>query len=110
MPGYGLIGGDHEFFNDSVGNVALGPNDVFRYALEIKDNLRLGQIEIQVPSGSAAFIHQERQRLHQFELIHKIPITLQMLRVLVHQDPPHGGVGHPLTATNHRVEEAAADD
>src|SRR5262245_5338681 len=110
MPGYRLISGDHEFFDDSVGDAALGAHDILRHPLDVEDNFCFGEIEIQVPAGSAALVHQECQLFHEFELIHEIPITLQMLRILVHQNPPHGSVGHARAATNHRVEEAAADD
>src|SRR5262245_65602920 len=58
MPGDRFIGGDHEFLYDPVGNVALGPHYIFRRSLDVEDNFRLREIEIQVPSASATLVNQ----------------------------------------------------
>ncbi len=48
-----FVGGDHEFFNYSMGDVALGADDVFRHALQVENDFRFRQIEIEIASDLA---------------------------------------------------------
>src|SRR5262245_38283926 len=109
MPGDRFIGGDHEFLYDPVGNVALGAHYIFRRSLNVEDNFRLWEIEIQVASASATFVNQYGQLFHKFELINQTSITRQGLGIFINQDFPYAGIGHALLAPNHGVKETTAD-
>src|SRR4030042_1448661 len=47
-----LIGRDHEFFNDLMGQVPICSNDILCFSLEIENDLRFWKIEIK---GSSFF-------------------------------------------------------
>src|SRR4030043_1122796 len=57
--GNGLVGSDHKFFDDLMGQISLRPDDVLRLPLEIEDDLGLRKIEIKgasFRSSSAKFL------------------------------------------------------
>jgi hypothetical protein len=37
-----FVGGNHELFDDPMGNIALGAHDIFRLPLQIENNFSFG--------------------------------------------------------------------
>ncbi len=67
LPRDGFVGGDHEFFDDPMGDIALGADDVFRQPLQIENDLGLRQIEVEIAARFAVGVNRQRQLFHQFE-------------------------------------------
>ena len=65
-----FVGGDHEFLNDPVGDIALGADDIFRHALQVENDLGLRQIEVEIAARFAGGVNRQRQLFHQFEAVH----------------------------------------
>ena len=64
LAGYGFIGRDHELLDDPVSDVALRPHDIFRQALQVENDFRLGQIEVKAPSCLTVPPQEQGELLH----------------------------------------------
>ena len=62
-----FVGGDHELFDDAMGDIALGADDVFRQPLQVEDDFRFGQIEVEIAAGLAVGVDRQRQLFHELE-------------------------------------------
>ena len=50
----GLVGGQHAFLDQPVGDVALGAHDLLGTAAQVEQDLRLGQVEVDGAARAAA--------------------------------------------------------
>ena len=78
----GLVGQQHELFDQLVRDVPLRLDDRFHLAGIVDDDFRLGQVEIDRAAALAASVQNVKQLLHQLELRHEVAVFLHQLRRL----------------------------
>ena len=69
IPGHGFVGGQHELFNEAVGEVPFRTRNAHHAAKLVELNQRLRQIEIDGAALHAPAIENECEFLHQFEVL-----------------------------------------
>ena len=52
-----------------MGDIALGADDVFRQPLQVEDDFRFGQIEVEIAARLAVGVDRQRQLFHQLETV-----------------------------------------
>src|SRR5438128_9815357 len=79
--GNGTVGGEHEFFNETVSDVALAARDVGHALLVVEFDDRLGKIEVDGTALIAARVEKEREFLHVTETGSERSVTPGHFRV-----------------------------
>ena len=69
--GHGLVCRYHKLFYDALGEETLRPQDVLYPPFHVEDQLRLRQVEIEVPLRLAARFQYLRQLAHPLQLRHQ---------------------------------------
>ena len=77
---HGFIGGQHELFDDAMGDVARRARDAGHGAPLVEFDQRLGQIEIDGAAAHALAVQDQRQLLHQLEALHQRGVALAQRR------------------------------
>ncbi len=103
----GLIGGQHEFLDQSVRDIAHAAADVGHTALFIEVNHRLGQIKINRAAPVTPRIQDQRQFAHVAEVRGQRRVALAQFRIAF-QHLVDVGVRHPLGRTDHPRREAGS--
>ncbi len=98
--GHRFIGGQHELFDDAVGDVARGTADAGHGAPFVELDQRLGHVEIDRAAAHALAIHQQRQFPHQLEALDQRLVALA-LGGIAFEHKMNIGVSHPLDAADH---------
>ena len=78
----GLVGEQHELFDQLVRDVALGLDDRLDLAGVVDDDFGFRQIEIDRAAPLAAPVQDVKQLAHQLELRHEVAVLLHQLRRL----------------------------
>ncbi len=78
------VGGEHEFFNEAMGDVSLLPNDVQGLPLKIQDDLRLREIKVNAPLAHPHRSESVGQLLHEEKVPKEIVIPPAHARVPVY--------------------------
>ena len=97
--GNGTIRGEHELFDDAVGDVAFAAGDVGHALLFVEFDDRFRQIEIDGAVFVAARIEQKRETFHGAEMMIEMRVARGHLRVAF-EDLVDVGVGHALGGTD----------
>src|SRR5579864_8734135 len=105
--GHTLVGREHDFLDQPVGDVALGTRNTAHQAELVELNHRLRQVEIDRAAALALAVKDQGQIAHQLEFAGQPLVALAHARVAF-QDQVHVGVGHALGGANDpRVEPVA---
>ena len=96
----GAVGGEHELFNDAMGDVALAAADVGHVLLVVEFDDRLGEIEIDRAIFAAAGIEELGQIFHGAEMVVHVGVALARFGIAV-EDLVDVGVGHAFGGSNH---------
>ncbi len=91
----GAIGGQHEFLDQAVGDVALAARDVGHALLFVELDDRLGEIEIDGAVLGAASVEQQCEFFHVAEVAGERGVALGHFRIAF-DNLVHVGVGHAL--------------
>jgi hypothetical protein len=95
----GTISGEHEFFDDAVGDVAFTAADVGHAPLFVEFDDGLGEIEIDGAVVFAAGIEEQSEAAHDKEMMVKVGVTLRHFGV-AGENLVDVGVGHALGGTD----------
>ena len=90
----GLVGHQHEIFNDLGGCVALIGFDVHRTALLIQNDLGLRKIKVDGTALAPLFPQDVRQLFHKVEHHHKSRILFHGFFIAIRHNGIHRRVGH----------------
>ena len=107
---HGLVRHEHELFDDPVGDVPLGGNDLLDEPGIVHDDFRLFQIEVNRAATMATAAQEMKELLHQFEERHDILVTGHGVARPVGEDRVHRGIGQACVASNDPVVHLVADD
>src|SRR5260370_1235027 len=97
--GDSAIGGEHEFFDETVSDIALAARDIGHALLFVEFDDRLREIEIDGATFVAAGVEQQSEFLHIAEAGRERGVTLGHFRVGF-EDFVDVGVGHALGGAN----------
>ncbi len=106
--GHGLVGLEHELLDDPVRDVPLALHDVLGPPLDIEDDLRLGQVEVDASVVHPPPEEAPGERLHEPEIFDEGAVLADPGRVRLLENRRHGGVGHPGGAPDHALGEPRA--
>ena len=90
-----LVGREHEFFDETVREVALGAGDALHKSELVEFDDGLGQVEVDGAAAMAFAVEDEGEIAHQLERRDQRGIALAQGGV-VFEDGVHVGVGHAL--------------
>ena len=93
VSGDALIGGEHEFFNDAVSNIAFRAGNALHQAMFIELNQRFGQIEIDRTPPLAFAIQDHGELAHGLKQVHQAGVALAKNGVAL-EHGLHIGIGH----------------
>ena len=93
-----------------MGDVALRRGDGLDLAGLGKDDVGLGQVEVDRAARVAARAQDFVQRVHPLEFGEQIAVARFELRRARGEDRIHVGVGHPLLRADHRLVDLAVDE
>src|SRR4029077_1389888 len=96
----GLIGREHEFFDDAVGDIALAAHDAEHAAVSVEFDYRLWEIEINRAARGAASVQQQRERFHAAKILNERSIAFASFGVAF-EDFVDIRVSHALGRANH---------
>ncbi len=91
----GSIGGEHELFNDAVGDVALAARDVGHALLRVELDDRFGEIEIDGAVFVAPGVEEKGETFHGAEMMIEMGVARGHFRIAF-EDLVDVGVGHAL--------------
>ncbi len=97
---HGAVGGEHELFNDAMGDVALAAADINHVLLRVEFDDGLGKIEIDRAIFVAAGVEELSETFHGAEMVVHVSVTLAHFRIAV-EHLVDVAVGHALGRTDH---------
>ncbi len=103
-----FVRGEHELFDEAVGNIAHAAGDALHAALFVKLDDRLGKIEVDGAAFAAPLVQQERQLFHAAERADQGLVALGHFRIAF-EHLVDVGVGHALDRANYAGGEVRAD-
>ncbi len=107
--GHRLIGGQHEFLDDPMGQVAFLLDDLGGLALHVEDHFGLGKIEIDAAAIHPAPPQNLAQLLHGLEIRGQSCVPLGQRRRRTAKQGVHIRVGHALIAADHAFIDLIAE-
>ncbi len=105
----GFVREEHELLDDAMGDVALGRADVDDSAFVIEHDLRLGPVEVDRAPRLAPGAKDLEESFHPFESRKQIPVLAEERRRAVDENSFYFGIGHPGSAPDDPIGEAARD-
>ena len=103
MCGDGLVGEQHELFDQAMRDVALGGDDLLHHPLVVEHDLRLLEVEVYRAAPVAAPVQDLEELVHQLELRNQFAISGADGLVVIGEDRVDVGVGHACVAVDDAV-------
>ena len=110
MRGDGLVGEQHELFDQPMRDVALGGDDLLDHPLVVEHDLRLLEVEVDRAAPVTAPVQDLEELVHQLELRHELAISRADGLVVIGEDRVDVRVGHARVAVDHAVVDLVAHD
>src|SRR5882724_7576160 len=104
-----FVGGEHEFLDEAMRDIALRTGNAAHQALIIEFNDRFGKIEVNGAATFALAIENERQVFHAVKTDGQFRIALPDGRIAF-EYRVYIGVGHAFSGANHAFVEFVAGD
>ena len=105
----GLIGGQHEFLDQAVRDVALAADDAGHLPGVVKFNYLLGQIEIDRAKPRAPRVENQGEVAHGAEIFGEVRVLRRGGRVIL-KHGVHRGVRHAFGRADHTAREFRRDN